>query len=270
MFPRPWKPLVSSETGGLVQFPWGNHMKKILVACIAAAAFSCAPALAADMAVKAPPPPPPAPVYSWTGFYVGGTVGVDWQSSTFNDPLTEISPTATTHNNGTSFEGGVTAGYNWQFQPIVLGVEADWNWAGFSKTTAGYAAGTSSQSTIQSKSDWFSTVRGRAGWATGNMLLYVTGGVAFVNYSDAAQYPTYSPDIYKCGGSGGFWSCPSGTATGYTIGGGIEAKLLQNWSFKLEYLYLQVPTVNTTDVNGYPFSWKYSAQTVRFGTNYHF
>jgi outer membrane immunogenic protein len=149
-------------------------------------------------------------------------------------------------------------------------MEADWSWTGFSKTSPGYSPGTSDESTIQSKSDWFSTVRGRVGWATGNMLLYVTGGVAFVNYSDAAQYPTYTPDLYHCGGSGGYWSCPSGTATGYAVGGGVEAMLLQNVSFKVEYLHLQVPTVNTTDIHDFPFSWNYHADILRLGANWHF
>jgi outer membrane immunogenic protein len=245
--------------------------KFVVLLALAGLAFG-GPAFAADMAAKAlpPPPPPPAPVYSWTGFYVGGTVGVDWQSSTFNDPVGDIAAApGSVHNDGTSFEAGFTAGYNWQFQSIVLGVEGDWNWANFNKTSPGYfEASPGAPATIQSKSDWFSTIRGRAGWATGNMLLYATGGVAFVNYSDAAQY-NYSP--YFCGQSGGYWSCPSGTATGYTVGGGIEAKLWQNWSFKLEYLYLEAPTINTTDTTqGAPYSWKYSANVVRVGANYHF
>src|SRR6201997_5040922 len=42
---------------------------------VAAIALIATPAFAADMAVKAPPAPPPAPVYNWTGFYVGGNVG---------------------------------------------------------------------------------------------------------------------------------------------------------------------------------------------------
>ena len=53
-------------------------MRNKLISSLAGAAFSFAGsglALAADMAVKAPPPPPPAPVYSWTGWYVGGNVG---------------------------------------------------------------------------------------------------------------------------------------------------------------------------------------------------
>jgi opacity protein-like surface antigen len=54
-------------------------MKKLLVAVVATAAFCGAPALAADMPVKAPPI---APIFNWSGFYVGGTVGYAWGSYT--------------------------------------------------------------------------------------------------------------------------------------------------------------------------------------------
>jgi outer membrane immunogenic protein len=52
-------------------------MKKILVAGIAAAAFCGAPAIAADMPVKAPPMVA-APYDPWTGCYVGANVGGGW------------------------------------------------------------------------------------------------------------------------------------------------------------------------------------------------
>jgi len=48
-------------------------MRKIAFAAIAA--LISTPALAADMAVKAPLP---SPVYDWTGFYFGVTAGAGW------------------------------------------------------------------------------------------------------------------------------------------------------------------------------------------------
>src|SRR5262249_19746680 len=60
---------------------------KILEAAIIASALIRTTAFAADMAVRMPvkaPPPPPAPVYSWTGFYVGVNVGYSWGRSNNN------------------------------------------------------------------------------------------------------------------------------------------------------------------------------------------
>jgi outer membrane immunogenic protein len=117
-------------------------MKKLATA-ITAIALSGTPAFAADMAVKAPRPlpPPPAPVYSWTGWYVGGNVGYSW-----GDARTDIAGTGTTisnpqflgglpesfafaGSNTTALQGvigGGQIGYNYQFSPQwVLGFETD-------------------------------------------------------------------------------------------------------------------------------------------------
>ena len=51
-------------------------MRNKLISSLAGAALSFAAsglAFAADMS-----PPPPAPVYSWTGFYIGGNIGGGW------------------------------------------------------------------------------------------------------------------------------------------------------------------------------------------------
>jgi|SRR5215469_3007695 len=115
-------------------------MRNKLISSLAGAAFSFAGsglALAADMAVKAPPPPPPAPVYSWTGWYVGGNVGYSWgdahtdiagsgESTSFNLFLLPPNPPATfagSHTDGlTGVIGGGQLGYNYQVGPQwVLG-----------------------------------------------------------------------------------------------------------------------------------------------------
>jgi opacity protein-like surface antigen len=74
----------------------GAIMKKLLISAIAALGLIGAPAFAADMAVKAPPPPVAAPIYSWTGFYIGGNAGYEWtDGQTY--PLTgtqSVAPTA--------------------------------------------------------------------------------------------------------------------------------------------------------------------------------
>jgi outer membrane immunogenic protein len=129
-------------------------MHNKLISSLAGAAFSFAVsglAFAADMAVKMPvkAPPPPAPVYSWTGWYVGGNVGAIWsEAATSVSNLAAFAPAAggsylfpvnyptiaavgTNNLTNTGFLGGIQAGYNWQISSLVLGAEAD-----FSGTTA--------------------------------------------------------------------------------------------------------------------------------------
>jgi outer membrane immunogenic protein len=179
-------------------------MKKLAIA-IAAIALIGTPALAADMAVKAPPLPP-APVFSWTGWYAGVNVGASFGNvkTDFNVApvtvmnLTEFVTAATPRVAGSNTEypsgfiGGGQIGYNWQFSPIwVVGLEADFQGAlerdsnnlsnpvSFTLTGTGEVAGPGTVVTdYTTKIDWFGTVRGRVGyvWGNGDVLTYVTGG----------------------------------------------------------------------------------------------
>ena len=101
-------------------------MKKLSVAIVAISVMFGGAATAADMAVKARPAPPP--VFSWTGFYVGGFVGGAWgaSDSRVTDPCgpaaTVVCGAVGTYNGvapvgfdlGSSVIGGGTVGYNWQ------------------------------------------------------------------------------------------------------------------------------------------------------------
>ncbi len=79
--------------------------------------------------------------------------------------------------------GGGQVGYNAQFNALVLGLEADLQGADISDTTglAGGAVFTQATTDIE----WFSTVRGRVGYAAGPALLYVTGGWAFADVNSS-------------------------------------------------------------------------------------
>jgi outer membrane immunogenic protein len=196
-----------------------------------------------------------------SGFYIGGVAGAGLHTATLGDPYEHWSYTDTTQK-GAAFNIGATLGYNGQFGSFVLGAEGDWSWTNFKHDSYGYEE----EAQIHSKWDSFATVRGRAGWAVSNVLVYATGGVVFADVTNTAQY-NYSP--YMCGQSGGYWSCASKWRTGLAVGAGIEGKLTQNWSAKLEYLYLALPSVATIDL-GYPANWNNDAHIVRFGLNYHF
>ena len=100
-------------------------MKKILLGTVALVALGAAPALAADLAARPYTKAPayaPAPVYNWTGFYIGGHIGGAFSGDN------SIGTGVTASDNG-KFLGGVQAGYDWQFAPNwVLGVEGQYSW----------------------------------------------------------------------------------------------------------------------------------------------
>src|SRR5262245_36113442 len=103
-------------------------MKKLAIV-IAAIALIGTPAFAADIAVKAAAPSP-APVYNWTGWYVGvnGGLATQTKASTltgFNVEFGQVTTTGTTWFSPVGGFGGGQIGYNWQTAPWVVGLEAD-------------------------------------------------------------------------------------------------------------------------------------------------
>ena len=98
--------------------------------------FAASPAMAADLPVKAPPAPVMAPVWNWTGFYIGVNGGYSWGRSSrdlnFFNPLNGAT-IATASGGGRDLDGGVFGGqigYNWQTSNWVFGIEADAQWTG--------------------------------------------------------------------------------------------------------------------------------------------
>jgi outer membrane immunogenic protein len=237
-------------------------MKKLLASCIAAAALCGAPALAADMAVKAPPMAPvAAPVYSWTGFYIGGNVGAAWENdpgnSNFfsaNSPAIQTNNPQSTSPKDTSFIGGIQAGYDWQLNRLVLGVEADWDWTntktGFCRQTDAGSVPCSDQGfgflNLNSGSDWIATARGRLGFTWDRFLIYGTGGVAWGKVDTTINANCL---VGGCGFSSiklNTTSNFSDTNSGWAVGGGVEAMLTKNWLVRAEYLYIDLGSITDT------------------------
>ena len=239
-------------------------MRRILPGCVAIVASLAGPAVAADLAVRAPAYKAPAPVVAvsnWTGFYFGGNVGGVWAK----DDVTWIANTAgfgagafTTALNaagtGRIDTSGVTAGgqigFNYQINSFVVwGIEADLNYTDLSDSRSLAVAppavpGTTVTSTYESK--WLATVRGRIGvLPTQSLLLYATGGVAFagIKTSDFA--------FFAADGSSNAASSDK-TKTGWTVGAGAEWALNGGWSVKAEYLYIDLGSINYTSSNSSP------------------
>jgi outer membrane immunogenic protein len=222
---------------------------------------------AADMATKMPVKAPPAPVYDWSGFYLGGYYGSSWSQSNASTPppIVGFGAAGSVDINTTSSTGGVTAGYNLQLSPAwLVGVEGDYGYLGGGQLFNALDQGGFN---VSEKNRSYATLRGRAGFVTGPSLIYITGGVGFVHVTDAF------------GGNGTAASPPvssSTTTTGGVFGAGIETKLSRNWSVKTEYLYidggsdhvfLSNPFGGPTNV---PTNFSHNFQVVKTGLNYRF
>lgn len=233
-------------------------MKKICLGIASLAALIGSPALAADMAVKAPPV-----VWSWTGFYLGINGGGAWGHTAWQYTTAPFN-TANQSSSGGIFGG--TIGYNWQVDPRwVLGVEGDVDWARINGSTACPSAVFSCQSQIKAP---FGTARGRVGWTWDRVMLYGTAGGAWSNVTIQTVNST-GPNACTNGGT----SATCGTTNnrfGWTAGAGVEAMLWWSLSGKVEWLYYDLGS-GTYGVDGGLFvNARETGNMVRAGLNWHF
>jgi outer membrane immunogenic protein len=269
-------------------------MNKLLIVA-AIVGLGAGSASAADLPArpytKAPPVVVPV-AYNWTGWYVGGNAGFAWTKST--DTLTSANPAGNGFVTGgeiatslpldpKGFIGGGQFGYNWQSSSMwVVGFETDIQWAKLNTTAAMPGPNDFTRIvTANEKLDWFGTVRGRIGVTpTDRVLLYVTGGLAYGHASlTTALTRPGSPPPAPPDGCGGFNNCQSGSVTdtkiGWTVGGGLEWALVNNWSLKGEYLYYDLGSLShvMTDPS-FPAIFNARADLkgsiARAGLNYHF
>lgn len=204
------------------------------------------------------------PSYDWSGGYVGVNAGAGFNNSRFStsyaytgaDQLDDVTQTAiddlgmSKSATDTAFTGGITAGYNWQISNFVLGVEGDFNYTGFDgRVSSGTgslmsdileADSGSATDRVSYQSNWFGTVRARAGYAFENLLVYGTGGLAY-GLMDANQTldAVADPDYIKWNGSQDGWNL------GWTAGAGIEYGV-DHWVIGAEYLYVDLGNYNWT------------------------
>jgi outer membrane immunogenic protein len=263
-------------------------MKRILAATAAIATMMGAPALAADMAVKAPPAPAPT-AFSWTGFYFGGNVGGATGPNVSESWVELPGPTGTPHDpinfghtSTTSLIGGIQAGYNWQVSTNwLLGVEGDFSWTSLSishtqnpMTIDGIILPPSFV-TMNERVDWLSSIRGRVGIiGAGNWMVFGTGGVAFERlalFGNAVDpVPTFNGSVAL-----------DTTKTGWAAGAGIEYLANAHWMLRVEYLAYGFGSTSSTVIQNTPtgpatgnpafFSWSQNTvQSARVAASYKF
>ena len=236
------------------RFSETNTMKKILAALVAFAALTAtAPALGADLGARPYKEPVyAAPLYNWTGFYIGGHVGGAFSgSNNFNG--------AVLSDSSARLLGGVQAGLDWQFAPNwVLGTEGQYSRLGKSNLTATFPGGyvyTNDQRGLGS-------ITARIGYTWGPGLIYVKGGYA---YSDNSERVTLGgvPTAFLLDGN---------HSNGYTVGTGVEYMFAPNWSAKGEYMYYNFGSSRfVTPAALAPFgSFHTDDHTLKLGVNYRF
>ena len=219
-------------------------IRNVLLSSAALIAFS-GMAIAADLpSSSAPVAPPPIPAFSWTGIYVGGQIGYGFGQDEFNAAGFSAA------GNTSGVVGGAHIGYN--FAPsvgsLVLGIEGDVN----GSTESGSSTVLGFTGTAKSPVD--GSIRGRAGVAFDRTLLYATGGAAFASFN-------YSNN---------FGFSATNTRVGYTVGGGIEYAVTNEWSIRGEYRYSDFGRFTDTPVPAFTISHRETENLALAGFSYKF
>ncbi|WP_348536017.1 outer membrane protein [Labrys sp. LIt4] len=230
-------------------------MKRLLLAASVLTLLSGA-SFAADLAPQAVEPVAPAYApYSWTGFYVGLNAGGAWNDSKWS-PVAGVTSFPSFNTNGSGFIYGAQAGYNYQINQFVVGLEGDFS--GSTVKGDGSCAGTAAR--CETKQDWLASIRGRVGYAFDRLLIYGTGGVAFTQYKNRET----SPISVSWGDS---------TRTGWTVGLGAEYAITDHITAGVEWKYYDFGDKNENAnpvINPSAIKFKETEHTVIGKINYKF
>lgn len=201
----------------------------------------------------------PASATDWNGFYAGLNGGYGWRNedsySLFrNFDGLNIGVPGTTSADGAF--GGIQIGYNWQRGSWIAGFESDFSISAVDGSASANGNGTDAVATTDVR--YFGTVRGRFGYDAGSLLIYATGGLAYADV-DYDLYVADLPVIDRLRNDG--------VRIGYTVGGGVERTLADQWSAKIEYQFMDFGSESLTGSLVHTTE-DLKLQTVRFGLNY--
>ena len=245
----------------------GGAVKKVL---FASAVFLAALGAQSPGAVMAKPLAEPA--YSWAGCYGGGNIGYSWgraKATTAADPVTLFGPftipamSSSASNDLDGVIGGGQVGCNWQPDPHwAFGIETDFQWTGekgsfSSDDPFSILAVPAPPTTIdgdyvvdpETSISWIGTLRGRVGYVWNDWFLYATGGFAYGRVKSSGGTVTEAGCIKVLRiGCVAFSQSASLSGSkvnpGWTVGGGIEFPLPNRWTWRIEYLYVDLGTLD--------------------------
>jgi outer membrane immunogenic protein len=219
----------------------------------------------------APAPAPVAPIFTWTGFYVGAHIGAgwgtkEWDFSAFElerggrvleprgdvevnqvDLVRRLSIPSFPFGEGTvnGFLAGVQAGFNWQTGPIVFGVGGEVKWTNIEGRNT--CIGPGSLLTVvgvlsvacRSEVDFIAAVTGKIGFTWGQTMIYAKGGPAWAHEDHFITPALFSPSPASrfCDRTNCHFTGEDDGRFGWTFGAGVEHAFTQNWSAFVEYQY---------------------------------
>jgi len=236
-------------------------MFKKIAPAVAFALLASTSTFAADLPSRsAPVSPYVAPIFTWTGFYLGAHAGAGFGGE-YKARTVVFDPPIEGKLSAGGFIIGGQAGFNYQMGSFVVGVEGDLSYADIKNDISFGVPGLASAS-VEASTDYLATIRGRIGYAWDRVFIYATGGVAFtkVELSASVNEPGSGDGISE-----------SKSHTGWTIGAGVEAALTDNISAKAEYLYVDFDDKTyfaTPDFAG--IRTDLDNHIIRVGVNYRF
>ena len=283
-------------------FDGGVAMRRLVLAAVMFGAVSGAQAADMPDFLRGSLPAGPAPTVNWQGYYIGGQAGYGSSDENFNGSTSnmiaallanttiEAEMQVSRWNLGLGKESARTsgfggfAGYNSQWDDVVIGVEASYLHGAFGGSS------TASQSLVSpaALSDGFfhsvkatsssaiavkdmATLRVRGGYAYGSFLPYLFGGVALGN-ADITRAATvddhYALTLANAVGSCAVAFCATLSTTqaqhnhlvyGYSAGLGVDVNLIGGLFMRAEWEYLRFTSSIDTNIN-----------TVRAGLGYKF
>jgi outer membrane immunogenic protein len=225
-------------------------MKRFLLAGAAFAALTSA-SYAADMGVAY------EEVDVWSGYFVGLQVGgmsgaADW---TYSDAGGETGDDEVFDHGAV---GGLYYGRNWQSGNWVYGLDSSFTYLGWSEDLVGGEVDAGSDiEAIDVDADFLGLSRLKVGYAVGNMNFFIAGGLAST---------IFDAEITEDGAT----DDDDDWAFGWTVGAGVEAKISENWSARIEAIYAEIESDDLEGPAEESVEVDLDVTIVRAGVAYHF
>jgi outer membrane immunogenic protein len=248
-------------------------MKRLAVAVAAATTLVAAPAVAADLRMPVKAPVVHAPVFNWSGCYIGAHGGGGWGEKRAFDPILGLGFDLARHDVSGALVGG-QVGCDFQSGAFVFGVEGSGSWADISGSSPSSPGLIGLDLITRSQIDFLGTFTGRLGWGFDRTLLYIKGGGAVADESYRARCTAISVVCAFAGlAAGDTFARADETRWGWLIGAGAEFLFSPNWSAKIEYNFMDFGRERVTFVtpfNPLAFDVDQHLHVVKAGINYRF